>query len=121
MPPLDFVERLCDIGDKILSVLKTAAHSDEVRAYSGGDKLLVVHLPVRRARGMQAAGAGVGNVGLDSGKAELFHKRLGRGSSAFYSEAHHSAGAVRQVLFGKGVVLVAGKSAVIYPGDLGVL
>ena len=47
---------------------------------------------------MQAAGAGVGHVGLDGSHLQVPHKGFGSLTSALDAEADHAAGAVGQVL-----------------------
>ena len=67
------------------------------------------------AGGVQAAGAGVGHVGLDGGHAQVLHEGLGGFAATLHAEAHHAAGAVGQVLLGEFVALVAFKAGVLHP------
>ena len=58
----DFVERLCDVVDEILCILKSAGVSYQVREYAARLEFLVVHLAVGCACRVQAAGSCVCNV-----------------------------------------------------------
>ena len=109
---------LLDVSDKILSVLKSAGEADEVGSNSGGAKLLIVHLAVGRAGGVQAAGARVSDVGFDSGDSELAHEALGGLSASLYTEGNDAAGAERHIFFRNIVVFIALKSGVLHPRDL---
>ena len=69
---------------------------------------------------MQAAGPGVGHVGLNGGDLQPAHEGLGGGPATLHAEGHHAAGAVGQVLPGPLVVGVALQSGVAHPAHLGV-
>ena len=69
---------------------------------------------------MEAAGAGVSYVGGDGTQAQGLHEGLRRLAPALYTEGHHAAGTLGQVLPGGLVVGVAGEAAVLHPSDLGV-
>ena len=62
---LHFLNSLCKIGQQILCVFQAAAQADQVSANACGIQLLVSHLAVGCAGRVEAAGTGVGNVGLD--------------------------------------------------------
>ena len=73
------------------------------------------------AGGMQHAGAGIGHVGHDGNHAERVHELDGGLAVALESEGNDAARAVGQVLSGQCMVLVAGQSAIVYPGHALVL
>ena len=108
-------ERAVDIGYEVLRVLKTAAQADEVRADACGAELGVGHLAVRGAGGVQAAGAGVRDVGLDGGDAQVRHEIFGGFTPALHAEADNAAGAVGKVLLPESVVLVTRQTAILDP------
>ena len=66
---LDLLECLSNVGEKVLGALEAAGETYHVGGNARGEELFVGHLTVRGARGMQAAGACIGNMGLDSGNA----------------------------------------------------
>ena len=117
----DFVERLCDVVDEILCVLKSAGVSYQVREYAARLEFLVVHLAVGCACRVQAAGARVCNVGFDSAESEVLHEFLGSLSAALHAEAYYAAGAGGHILLRGFIVLVAGQSGIVDVFDLGVL
>ena len=73
---------------------------------------------MRRVGRMQHAGARIGHVRGYLRQLEVRHERLGRGAPAGHAEAHHAAGAVRQVLLRQLVLVVARQAGVAHPGDL---
>ena len=68
---------------------------------------------------VQAAGAGIGNMGCDLAELKVLHKRLGRGAPTVKTEAHHTARAVRHVLLSRLVVLVALEPRIAHKAHLG--
>ena len=67
---------------------------------------------------MQAAGVGIGYVGLDGTQFQVLHEGLGRLPAAVKAEGNDAAGAVRHVLMGKIVIFVALQSGELHPLDL---
>ena len=67
---------------------------------------------------MQAAGAGIGNVGLDGAKLQVLHEGFCRLTAAVEAEGNDAAGTVGHILLGQLVILVAFQTAVLNPVDL---
>ena len=117
---LYFFDGLLKVRDQVFLVLQTAAQADQVGTHAGGVQLFIGHLPVGGRGRMQAAGAGISNMGLDGAKLQVLHKDLRSLPSALQTEGNDAAGAARQVLLGKVVILIGLKTAVAHPGYLGV-
>ena len=67
---------------------------------------------------MEAAGAGVRDVGFDGTQLHVFHKSLSSFSAALETEGDNTAGATRHILLGKGIVRIRLQTAVLDPSDL---
>ena len=113
------LQRLGNIGNQVLGIFQAAAQTDQVCTDTGGIQLLVGHLAMGGRGRMQAAGTGIGHMGLDGTQLQVLHKDLSRRSSAVQAEGDDAAGAARQVLLGQLIILVALQAAVFDPLDLG--
>ena len=49
-------------------------------------------------------------MGLNGRQLQMLHEGLGSGPAALEFEGHHAAGAVGQILFRQGMILVAGEA-----------
>ena len=114
------VERLLYISDEVVGALDSAGKSYQVGGYARGFKLAVVHLAVSGARGVETAGAGIGNMGLDRAELETAHELLGGFSSALDAEAYYAAGTVREIFFCERVVGIVLEIGIKDPADSGI-
>ena len=80
--------------DQVVLIFQTAAHAHQVGLNTGGNQLLVVHLAVGGAGGVQAAGAGIGHMGLNGGNLQVAHKGSGGFAPALYAKADNAAGTI---------------------------
>ena len=71
-------------------------------------------------RGVEDAGARVGDVRDDGRQFQAVHEAGGGGAAALDAEGDHAAGAVGQVLLREGMGGVAGEAGIVDPGDAGV-
>ena len=71
---LHLFQRLGNICDQILGIFQAAAQPDQIGAHARCFQFCVGHLPVGAGCRMQAAGPGVGNVGLDRAQLQVFHE-----------------------------------------------
>ena len=105
------------VGDQILGGLDTAGEANEIGRDACGGELGVVHLAVSGVGRVQAAGAGIGDVGLDGGNAELLHHALGGGATALHGEADDTAGAIRHIGFCQFILAVTRQAGEVYPAN----
>ena len=112
------VKCLGDVGNEVLGILQTAAEADQIGAHTGGIQLLVRHLTVGSRGGVEAAGTGVGHMGLDGAQLQMFHEHFRGLPSAIEAEGNDTAGAVRHILLGQIIILVTLQAAVLDPVHL---
>ena len=103
---LYILEGLGDISDEVFAVFQTAGQTDQIGADTGGGQLLVGHLPVSGRGGVQAAGAGVGNVGLDGTQLQMLHKGFSSFSATDQTERNNATGAVGHIFLSQIVILI---------------
>ena len=111
------LQRLGDVGDQVFHIFQTAAQSDQVSANTGGIQLLIGHLPVGSGSGVQAAGPGIGHVGLDGAQLQVLHEGFRSLPSAVKAEGDDAAGAIGHIFLGDLIILVALQAAVLDPVD----
>ena len=111
------VHRLLEIGDDVVGVLDAAAQTHQVDADPGLLQLLLGELAVRGAGRIQRAAAGIGHMRGDRDHLEVVEQRGDLVAAAGHAEGDHAAGAVRHVLLGGLVVLVAGQAGELHPAD----
>ena len=80
------IKCLSDVSYQIVRILKSAGISDQIRIYSAGLKLRIIHLTVSSACRMQAAGTRISNMGLDCSQLHVLHKLLSCFSAALDTE-----------------------------------
>ena len=84
---LNIVEGPGEVSEDIGEVLDANGEADEVRGYSGFDKLLLCELAVGMAGGMEHTAAGVGHVGGYGDHPQGVHEADGRLTVTFKAEA----------------------------------
>ena len=105
---LDCFERLSKIGDQILCTFDAAGEPDQIRADARCFQFFIAHLAMRGVRGMQHAGACIGNMRGDLRQLERRHEALGCFAPASNTEAHYATRSIRQVLLSELIALIAG-------------
>ena len=115
---LDGVQSLSDVRNQVFLVLNAQTDANQLGGDARVPELLVGELPVGGGGGIQAAGAGIGHVGLDCAQLQVLHEGGGRLAPALEAEADHAATAFGQVLLGQLVVLVPGQTGVVHIGHL---
>ena len=115
---LYLLQRLLEIRDDILGILDTDGQTHHVRRDAGFDQLLIGELTMGRGRGMEHAGAGVGDMDDDLRELERFHKAYSALFAALEANRDNAAGAVGHILLRNVVILIGFQPRIIDGLDL---
>ena len=106
------------ISKNIINMFNSHRQSDHSRRNTGLPQLFIIHLTVSVACRMKNHSLGGSNMSTDIGKFQAVHETACCLASAFQLEGDHTAGAVWQIFFCKGMVFVSRKSGINNLGNL---
>lgn len=89
---LRLVKCLADVSKNVLCIFDTDTESNKIGTDAGSCELLIAELPVGRACRVQDAGACIGDMNDNAGKAERVHESTCCFSAAGNTEGDDAAG-----------------------------
>ena len=110
-------QRLLYIGEDVPDILDADGEADQVGADAGLLELAVGELAVRRAGGVQHAGAQIRHMRDNRGELQTVHEFRRRLAAALDAEGNDAAGAVRHILLRERIIRAALKAGVVDPRD----